>query len=48
MQRDMCVQGILNALFCSERYSLNFLNSHAKEADLANKAGGPKAKEEPF
>lgn len=39
------MQGILNAPFSGEQYSLNFHNILAKEIGLANKAGGPEAKE---
>lgn len=48
MQRDTCVQGILNELFCLQWYSLNPLNTDAKEVGLASEAGGPEAKEKPF
>lgn len=42
------MRSILNALLCSQRYSVNSLNAGAKEVRLASKAGGPEAKEEPF
>lgn len=42
------MHSILNALFCLQWYSLNSLNTGAKEVGLASKAGGPEAKEEPF
>lgn len=46
MQRGT-VHRILNALFCLQWYSLNSLNTGAKEVGLASKAGGPEAKEAP-
>lgn len=48
VQRDTCMHGILNTLLCLPWYSLNSLNTGAKEVGLASKAGGPETKEEPF
>lgn len=42
------MHGILNMSFCLQGYSLNSLNTAAKEVGLASKAGGPEAKEGPF
>lgn len=48
MQRDTCVHSILNTLFSLQWYSLNSLNTNAKEVGFASKAGGPETKKEPF